>query len=88
MKIALVRIQSRCTVLIFLLSMKIVSGQTPGRGAISGVVLDPMNRVVTNVEVVIVNEATHVSRMVRTIPAGSSADCPELRSIPWAFRSR
>jgi hypothetical protein len=37
-------------------------GQTPGTGAISGVVYDPSNRVIANAEVLAVNEATqHVA---------------------------
>ena len=46
------------------------TAQTPGTGAISGVVLDPANRVVTNAEVTVVNRETHVSRQVRTSSEG------------------
>ncbi|HEX9199336.1 MAG TPA: carboxypeptidase-like regulatory domain-containing protein, partial [Acidobacteriaceae bacterium] len=46
------------------------SGQTPGTGAISGVVYDPSNRVVVNAEVQAVNEATHASRSVATTAEG------------------
>ncbi len=45
--------------------------QTPGTGAISGVVSDPTNRVVANAEVNAVNEATHISRSGRTSPEGA-----------------
>jgi len=70
MKISSARIHLAVPALIFLLWMRIVSGQTPGTGAISGVVLDPTNRVVTNAEVFVVNEATRASRMVRTTSEG------------------
>jgi hypothetical protein len=45
-------------------------GQTPGTGAISGVVYDPSNRVIADAVVLAVNEATHVSRSVITTPEG------------------
>ena len=45
-------------------------GQTPGTGAISGVVYDPSNRVIANAVVLAVNEATQVSRSVITTPEG------------------
>ena len=45
-------------------------GQTPGTGAISGVVYDPSNRVVENATALVVNEATHVSRSVMTTSEG------------------
>jgi len=38
--------------------------QTPGTGAISGVVYDPANRLVTNATVAAANNATHISRSV------------------------
>ena len=44
--------------------------QTPGTGAISGVVLDPSNRVVTNADVVAVSDATHLSRAVKSTSEG------------------
>ena len=47
-----------------------VSAQTPGTGAIAGVVYDPSDRVVGNAEVQAVNEATHISRLVMTTPEG------------------
>jgi len=47
-----------------------VFGQTPGTGAITGVVSDPAGRVVANASVQAVNEATHVSRSAATTTAG------------------
>jgi Carboxypeptidase regulatory-like domain/TonB-dependent Receptor Plug Domain/TonB dependent receptor len=44
--------------------------QTPGTGAISGVVYDPSDRVIANAEVLAANEATHVSRSVVTTAEG------------------
>ncbi|WP_263352972.1 TonB-dependent receptor [Acidicapsa acidisoli] len=45
-------------------------GQTPGTGAISGVVYDPSGRVIADAEVLAVNDATHLSRTVRTTSEG------------------
>ena len=45
-------------------------GQTPGTGAISGVVYDSSNRVIANAEVLTVNDGTHVSRSADTTPEG------------------
>ncbi len=45
--------------------------QTPGTGAISGVVYDPAKHVVANAEVLAVNEATHASRSVQTSAEGA-----------------
>ena len=53
-----------------LLLISTASSQTPGTGAISGVVYDPANRLVVNAEVQAVNEATHVSRSVKTTGVG------------------
>jgi Carboxypeptidase regulatory-like domain/TonB dependent receptor len=44
--------------------------QDAATGAISGVVYDPSNRVVTNAEVLAVNEATHISRSIATTSEG------------------
>jgi hypothetical protein len=44
--------------------------QTPGTGAISGVVYDPANRAVTGAEVRAVNSATQVSRSLKTTSEG------------------
>lgn len=46
------------------------SAQSPGTGAISGVVLDPANRAVSNAEVTVVNQDTHASRQVQTATEG------------------
>jgi hypothetical protein len=56
--------------IFFLLLASTAIGQTPGTGAISGVVYDPSNRVVANAGVLVVNEATHVSRSVMTTSEG------------------
>ena len=45
-------------------------GQTPGTGAISGVVYDPSNRVIANAEILSVNEATNMSRSATTTSEG------------------
>lgn len=47
-----------------------IFGQTPGTGAISGLVYDPANRVVVNAEVLVVNEEMHVTRTVMTTAEG------------------
>ncbi|MGD0787614.1 MAG: TonB-dependent receptor [Terracidiphilus sp.] len=46
---------------LFALAVKAL-GQTPGTGAISGVVYDPSNRAIANAEILAVNEATNMSR--------------------------
>jgi Carboxypeptidase regulatory-like domain/TonB dependent receptor len=56
--------------MLLLLPISTAFGQTPGTGAISGVVYDPANRVVVNAEVQAVNEATHISRSVTTTVEG------------------
>ena len=53
-----------------LLPIGAVFGQTPGTGAISGVVHDPAGRLVQNAEILVVNEATHSSRTVTTTGEG------------------
>jgi len=45
-------------------------GQTPGTGAISGMVFDPSNRVIANAEVLTVNEAINLSRSAITTAEG------------------
>jgi len=56
---------------MFLLLLTAVAfGQTPGTGAISGVITDPSGRAVTNAEVTVVNDATQVSRILITTPEG------------------
>jgi hypothetical protein len=47
-----------------------VFAQTPGTGAISGIVYDPSHRTIANAEVVAINEATNASRTVATTPDG------------------
>jgi hypothetical protein len=44
--------------------------QTPGTGAISGIVMDPSHAVIGSAEVIAVNEATHATRFVTTTPEG------------------
>jgi hypothetical protein len=56
--------------LVLLLLASVCLGQTPGTGAISGVVYDPANRVVANAEVLVVDDATQISRSVRTTVEG------------------
>ena len=55
---------------VILLLVSAAFGQTPGTGAISGVVYDPSGRVVVAAEVLAMNEATHLSRSVMTGPEG------------------
>src|ERR1700722_14647962 len=45
-------------------------GQTPGTGAITGVVSDPAGRLVVNASVQAVNEATQITRSAITTTAG------------------
>src|ERR1700678_4184905 len=56
-------------ILSFLLTSAAFS-QTPGTGAISGVVYDPANHVVTDAAVAAVNDATQISRSVTTTSEG------------------
>ena len=49
---------------------RVVLGQTPGTGAITGIVLDPTNRAVVNAQVLVVEDATHISRTVTTTSEG------------------
>ena len=58
------------TAMFFLLFMCTAFGQTPGTGAISGVVFDPANRPVANIDVTATNEATLASRSVTTTSEG------------------
>jgi carboxypeptidase family protein/TonB-dependent receptor-like protein len=55
---------------VMLLLASVVFGQTPGTGAITGVVLDPANRAVVNAQVLVVEDATHISRTVTTTSEG------------------
>ena len=58
----------------FSISLLLLTGialsQTPGTGAISGIVYDPAGRVVQNAGITVVNEATHASRKVETTAEG------------------
>ena len=56
--------------MLALMTAGIAVGQTPGTGAISGVVYDPANRVVANAEVQAVSQATHLSRSAVTTAEG------------------
>lgn len=47
-----------------------IFGQAPGTGAISGVVSDPSGKLISNTEVLTINEATHLSRSVNTTAEG------------------
>jgi len=47
-----------------------VFAQTPGTGAIQGTVYDPSGRAVSNADIAIENEATHLSRMATTKAGG------------------
>ncbi len=70
MKTALPWISIAVLLLMFCFGGAVSQGQTPGTGAVSGVVIDPANRVVVNAEVVTTNEETHASRHVRTTSEG------------------
>jgi hypothetical protein len=70
MKAVLLRSYPVAPSLVLLLLASVCFGQTPGTGAISGVVYDPANRVVANAEVLVVDDATHISRSVMTTSEG------------------
>ncbi len=70
MKTALLRRWLFASFTVMLLLAGVASGQTPGTGAISGVVLDPANRAVANAEVLVSDDATHISRSVTTTAEG------------------
>ena len=57
-------------ILASLISICGAAAQTPGTGAISGVVTDSTNHVVANAEIKTINTETHLSRVVRTISTG------------------
>ena len=50
--------------IVLLVMARFGVAQTPGTGAISGVVYDPAHRVVPNAQVIAVEDATHLSRTV------------------------
>jgi hypothetical protein len=70
MKTGVLRPLPLSVAIFLLLTMRVGLSQTPGTGAISGSVYDPANRVVANAEVAAVNQATHLSRTVKTNAAG------------------
>ena len=57
-------------VIAFLLLASVARAQTPGTGAISGIVYDPTSRLVANAEVLAINNATHISRSATTTSDG------------------
>jgi Carboxypeptidase regulatory-like domain/TonB dependent receptor len=70
MKLALSRTYFVLLTAISLLVTGSGSSQTPGTGAIAGVVYDPAGRVLVDAKVVVVNDGTHVSRSVLTTSEG------------------
>jgi hypothetical protein len=58
------------TAMVFSLLLSTALSQTPGTGAISGIVYDPQNKVIANAEVTAINDATHVSRSVNATGDG------------------
>ena len=70
MRTTFLRVHRAVLAMIFLLTAGICVAQTPGTGAISGVVYDPAGRVMANAQVLAVNDATQVSRSVMTTPEG------------------
>jgi Carboxypeptidase regulatory-like domain/TonB dependent receptor len=56
--------------MLLLLLMRCAYGQTPGTGAIAGLVYDPQNHAVSGAKVLVVNQATHLSRTVQTSDTG------------------
>ncbi|MDQ1451973.1 MAG: hypothetical protein QOK38_1839, partial [Acidobacteriaceae bacterium] len=70
MKAVFSRVYSTAPSLMLLLVASACFGQTPGTGAISGLVSDPAKRAVANAEVLAVDDATHISRSVTTTPGG------------------
>jgi hypothetical protein len=65
-----VRIFLGAYTIAFVLLVSSALAQTPGTGAISGIVYDPATRVVANAEVSAVNDATGISRSVTTSSEG------------------
>lgn len=70
MNTAFLRIRLTIPIMALLVAALPISGQTPGTGAISGIVYDPGNRVVANAQVLAVNEATLGSRLVTATSEG------------------
>lgn len=71
MKAAPLRYFLALSAIFLIMTTSAVLCQTPGTGAISGVVYDPAKRVIANAEVLAVNEATHASRSVQTSAEGA-----------------
>ena len=65
-----VRSYSIATIALIFFIANVSFGQTPGTGAVSGVVYDPSSRLVANASVTVVNQATQVSRSVSTTSEG------------------
>ena len=63
------RLSIAAAIFLFVLAGR-TSAQTPGTGAISGVVYDPTHRVIAKAEVLAANEETHLSRSVLTTEGG------------------
>ena len=70
MAAALIRRYFYTCIMLLLVLAQPVFGQTPGTGAIFGVVYDPSNHLIGNTEVTAINDATHVSRTVASTAEG------------------
>src|SRR6202044_2238801 len=64
------RTPTAVTCCMLLLASCAAFAQTPGTGAISGVVYDPQNHAVTHAQVLAENESTHVFRSASTTAEG------------------
>jgi len=64
------RIRAATSALLLLLAAAAALAQTPGTGAISGVVTDPQNHSVTHADVQAENDATHLIRSATTSEEG------------------
>jgi len=71
MKAHLPRYFSIASVILLIMFAGIALCQTPGTGAISGIVYDPAQHVIAGAEVLAVNEATGASRSVLTTAEGA-----------------
>ena len=70
MKTNLRRMRFAVTTLFLFMGIGAAFSQTPGTGAISGVILDPTNRVVADADVTAINDATRATRSVKTTSEG------------------
>jgi len=70
MKPTLLQITWAVAITVSLLAVSTAHGQTPGTGAISGVVSDPQNRPVHHAEILAENESTHIVRSATTTTEG------------------